>query len=363
MEYAANTTPSPAQAASPSRGPDPRDKRRVSLALQGGGARGAFTWGVLDCLLEDGRIIIDAISATSAGAMNAAALMAGLSQGGAQGARETLDRFWLAASDYGYISPIRRSLADQFSGRWNIDASPAYIWANLLSQTFSPTQKNPIDFNPLRDIISRTIDTDAVRACSDIRLFITASNVRTGRPRVFERDEVSLDVLLASGCLPDMFHAIEIDGDPYWDGGFMGNPALWPLIQGGHAGDIVFVQITPMERAGTPHMPMAVSNRMNELAFNSSLMHEMRNLALIQELVEQDALKEPYAERYRDLRLHMIGDEAAIRTLGVSSKFNVERAFLLHLKAAGRACARDWLATTFQDLGKRSSVDVRGSFL
>lgn len=359
MENAANST----QPASPPTRPDQGEKRRVSLALQGGGARGAFTWGVLDRLLEDGRIVIDAISATSAGAMNAAALMAGFSQGGAQAARETLERFWLAASDYGYISPIRRSLADQLAGRWNIDTSPAYLWANLASQAFSPKQKNPFDFNPLRDIVSRTIDIDAVHACSNIRLFVTATNVRAGRPRVFQREEISLDVLLASGCLPDMFEAVKIDGDPYWDGGFMGNPALWPLIHDNQAGDIVFVQIMPMERDGTPRMPAAVSNRMNELAFNSSLMHEMRSLALMQELVEQDALKEPYAERYRNLRLHLIGDEAAIRDLGVSSKFNVERAFLLHLKEAGRACADGWLATTFQDLGKRSSIDVRQRFL
>lgn len=360
MEYVANSTPLPSRGTPP---PVAGETRRVSLALQGGGARGAFTWGVLDRLLEDGRIAIEAISATSAGAMNAAALMSGLSRGGPQAARETLDRFWLAASDYGYVSPIRRTPADQLAGRWNIDASPAYFWANLLSQTFSPLQKNPLDFNPLRDVVSRTIDIDAVRACSDIRLFVTASNVRTGRPRVFEREEMSLDVLLASGCLPDMYRAVHIDGDPYWDGGFMGNPALWPLMEGSQAGDIVFVQITPMERPGTPHMPMAVSNRMNELAFNSSLMHEMRSLALIQDLVEQDALKEPHAERYRNLRLHVIGDEAALRDLGVSSKFNVERAFLLHLKAAGRACADNWLATTFQDLGRRSSVDVRRHFL
>lgn len=363
MENATNPTHSSSQATpSPAR-PDAGEKRHVSLALQGGGARGAFTWGVLDRLLEDGRIVIDAISGTSAGAMNAAALMAGLSQGGTQGARDTLERFWLAASDYGYISPIRRSLTDQLAGRWNIDTSPAYLWANLFSQTFSPKQKNPLDLNPLRDIASRTIDIDAVHACSDIRLFVTASNVRTGRPRVFEREDMSLDVLLASGCLPDMFEAVEIDGDPYWDGGFMGNPALWPLIQDSQANDIIFIQIMPMERPGTPRMPTAVSNRMNELAFNSSLMHEMRSLALIQELVEQDALKEPYAERYRNLRLHLIGDEAAILELGVGSKFNVERAFLLHLKEAGRACADAWLASTFQDLGVRSSVDVRQHFL
>jgi len=363
METAVNPTPPSSQAAPSASRTAPRGKPRVSLALQGGGARGAFTWGVLDRLLEDGRIDIEAISATSAGAMNAAALMSGLSRGGTQEARETLDRFWLAASDYGYISPIRRSLADQLAGRWNIDTSPAYFWANLFSQTFSPKQKNPLDFNPLRDIATRTIDLDAVRACSDIRLFVTATNVRTGRPRVFERDDISLGALLASGCLPDMFEAVEIDGDPYWDGGFMGNPALWPLIHDSQANDIVFVQIMPMERPGTPRMPTTVSNRMNELAFNSSLMHEMRSLALMQDLVEQDALKEPHAERYRNLRLHMIGDEAAILDLGVSSKFNVERAFLLHLKAAGRACADDWLANTFQDLGVRSSVDVRQHFL
>jgi NTE family protein len=240
-------------------------RRGVSLALQGGGAHGAFTWGVLDRLLEDPRIAIEAVSGTSAGAMNAAALAAGYVQNGKQGARQALDRFWISASARAIFSPLQRTLADRFLGRWNLDHAPAYLWFNLLGRLVSPYQINPLNHHPLRDILANQIDMEAVRACRALRLFVTATNVRTGRARVFDQDELSLDALLASACLPHLYQAVEIDGDQYWDGGYMGNPAIWPLIYGCTTPDVVLVQINPLLRDGVPRTSLEIDNRMNEI--------------------------------------------------------------------------------------------------
>jgi NTE family protein len=338
-------------------------RRHVSLALQGGGAHGAFTWGVLDRLLEDERIIIEAISGTSAGAMNAAALAAGYAASGREGARQALDRFWISTSERAIFSPFQRPLSDRLLGRWNLDRSPGYLWFSLIGRLFSPYQTNPLNHHPLRDILASQIDIEAVRACRALRLFITATNVQTGRPRVFDQDDLSLDALLASACLPHLYQAVEIDGDPYWDGGYMGNPAIWPLIYGCVTADVVLVQVNPLMREGIPRTAIEIDNRMNEIAFNASLMHEMRAIAFVQRLLEQDALKEHFAARYKNMRIHVIGDEEGMKALGVTSKFNAERGFFEHLKAAGRACAARWLKTTIGDLGVRSSVDVRATFL
>ncbi len=343
--------------------PSPAEPRPISLALQGGGAHGAFTWGVLDRLLEDGRVRIEAISGTSAGAMNAAALAAGMHEGGPEGARRALDRFWTSVSDYAALSPMQRTSMDRMLGRWDLDRSPAYHWFSFLGQLFSPYQTNPLNYQPLRDILKRQIDIEALRACDSIQVFVTATRVRTGRARVFDRSDISLDALLASACLPHLFQAVEIDGDAYWDGGYMGNPAIWPLIYRAASADVVLVQINPLEREGVPHTPLEISDRIDEIAFNSSLMHEMRAISFVQRLLEQDALKEPFASRYRNMRIHSIDNERAMQALGVSSKFNAERGFLEHLKSIGRSSAERWLVRTLPDLGVRSSVDVRATFL
>jgi len=337
--------------------------RRVSLALQGGGAHGAFTWGVLDRLLEDERIVIEGISGASAGAMNAAALAAGYAEAGREGARRALDRFWVTASACAIFSPFQRTLGDRLLGRWNLDPSPGYLWFSLIGRLFSPYQTNPLNHHPLREILADQIDIEKVRGCRALQLFVTATNVRTGRPRVFGQEDLSIDALLASACLPHLYQAVEIDGDPYWDGGYMGNPAIWPLIYSCATEDVVLVQINPLEREGVPRSSLEIDDRVDEIAFNASLMHEMRAIAFVQRLLEQDALKGPLAARYKNMRIHMIGDEAGMKALGVASKFNAERAFLEHLKAAGRACAKRWLEATIEDLGVRSSVDVRGKFL
>src|SRR5690606_16649169 len=296
----------------------------ISLALQGGGSHGAFTWGVLDRILEDDRIAIEAVSGTSAGAMNADVLVNGYAQNGSQGARDALDNFWKTVSGYAGFSPIRRTWADQLMGNWNFDNSPSYQWSNWVSQFVSPYQSNPLNIHPLRDILQQQLDIDTVRNCDDIRIFIAATNVRTGRARIFDREDISIDALLASACLPHLYQAIDIDGEAYWDGGYMGNPSIWPLIYKAQTADVVLVQITPIEREEVPRSSTDISNRLDEIAFNSSLMHEMRAIAFVQRLLEQDALTEPFASRYKNMRMHMIGDPDGLKKLGASSKLNAE---------------------------------------
>ena len=337
--------------------------RRISLALQGGGSHGAFTWGVLDRLLEDESLEIEAISGTSAGAMNAAALAAGHTQGGREGARQALDRFWYTTSEQALFSPYQTSPLDRLMGRWNLDNSPLYQWMGMVGRMFSPYQLNPFDYQPLRDILAQQIDIDALRSCKAIRVFIAATSVRTGRARVFDQEHLSLDALLASACLPHMFRAVEIDGEPYWDGGYMGNPVIWPLIYGCGTNDVVLVQINPLEREGTPRTPFEIDDRMSEIAFNSSLIHEMRAISFVQRLLADGALKEPHASHYRNMRMHMIADEQNMAQLGATSKFNAERAFLEHLKQLGRDAAERWLSGPAANVGKRSGLDIPAHFL
>ena len=336
--------------------------RSISLALQGGGSHGAFTWGVLDRLLEDERIIIEAISGTSAGAMNAAALISGYAKGGTQGARDALDAFWTTVSGYAAFGPIRRTWADQMMGNWGVENTLGYQWTNWLTQVASPYQTNPLNISPLRDVLKAQIDIDALRQCESIRIFVAATNVRTGRARVFDRDNLSIEALLASACLPHWYQAVEIDGEAYWDGGYMGNPAIWPLIYNAETADVVLVQINPLERDEVPRTPMEISNRLDEIAFNSSLTHEMRAIAFVQRLLHQGALNEPLASRYKNMHMHMMSDAEGMAALGASSKMNAEMTFIAHLKSMGRDCADRWLKDNFDALGKKSTLDIRGTF-
>lgn len=335
----------------------------ISLALQGGGAHGAFTWGVLDRLLEDDRIAIEGVSGASAGAMNAAVLAAGHAAGGREGARRALDRFWISTSESAALSPVQRTPIDRLLGRWNLDDSPNHLWLSLFSQLFSPYQTNPSNYHPLRTILAEQVDVEAVRACRTLRVFVTATNVRTGRPRVFRQEDLSIEVLLASACLPYLYQAVEIDGEFYWDGGYTGNPAIWPLVYPSATADVVLVQINPLRHDDVPRTALDIDKRVNEIAFNTSLVHEMRAIAFVKYLLAQGALKEPFARRYRNMHIHMIGDEEGMKALGATSKFNAEREFLEYLKESGRACAERWLAVTIGDLGVRSSIDLRETFL
>jgi NTE family protein len=329
--------------------------KSIKLALQGGGSHGAFTWGVLDRLLEDERIRIAAVSGTSAGAMNAVALACGMAESGPAGARRRLEEFWRAVSAAARLSPIRRSAADIVIGNWSLDCSPGYILLDHLSRTLSPYDFNPLDFNPLRDVVARSIDFDRVNDPAGPRLFLAATNVRTGRPKIFRQPEIGLDCVMASACLPFLFKAVEIGGEAYWDGGYMGNPALFPLVDECAAGDVVIVQINPFYRSQIPQSARDIQNRLNEITFNASLVKELRALAFLWEIIHYENLER---ERFRDVHVHAIYDEKTMLGLGVSSKLNAEWAFLRHLRDEGRKAAGDWLARHWDDLGVRNTLDL-----
>ncbi len=333
--------------------------KMVNLALQGGGAHGAFTWGVLDHLLEDGRIGIEAISGTSAGAMNAVVVADGIMKGGPDGARQALEDFWQAVSREGAKSPIQRSLVNVFMGDWSLDTSPGFLFFDHLTRLVSPYQLNPLDLNPLRDLLEAQVDFDRVAACDKMKLFISATNVHTGRVKVFTCSEITPDVVMASACLPLIFQAVEIDGVPYWDGGYMGNPALFPFFNSSASSDIVLVQINPIERKTTPRTAREIVNRVNEISFNSSLLKELRAIEFVARLIDQGKLD---PSDYKEVLLHRIEAGEEILALSASSKLNAEWAFLVHLRDIGREAARQWLDRHFDSIGKKSSVDIRTFF-
>jgi NTE family protein len=334
-------------------------EKTIKLALQGGGSHGAFTWGVLDRLLEDERLRIVGVSGTSAGAMNAVALADGMARGGPAEARSCLETFWSATSAAAQYSLIRRSIVDVFMGNWSLDNSPAYLVMDHLSRVFSPYDLNPWDFNPLRDVVGQCIDFDRVNDAGGMKIFLTATNVRTGKPKVFRQPEIALDCVMASACLPFLFKAVEIGGEAYWDGGYMGNPALFPLVDECEVGDVVLIQINPFYRPDVPRSARDIQNRLNEITFNASLLKELRSLAFLWEIIHHEELER---ERYRDTRIHAIHDAKTMLALGVSSKLNAEWEFLTHLRDQGRKAAQKWLSQHYEDLGVRNSLDLSWIF-
>ena len=325
--------------------------RPVALALQGGGAHGAFTWGVLDALLEDGRVDPKAITATSAGAMNAAALAMGRLNGGASGAREALETFWRAVSRAG-----GGSFRPSPNGRM-------FPWLEALNRMFSPYDVNPFGFDPLTEILRRQIDFDAVHACEDVRLFICATCVSTGRAKVFTGEDVTLQAVRASATLPFLHHAVEIGGEPFWDGGFTGNPSLWPLFYEDAPADLLVVHINPMLRSGTPKSAEDIMNRVNEITFNTSLLAELRAVAFVQRLIHDGHLKDPEAAGLRDIRVHAIRADRAMKDYSASTKYDTRWPFLLSLRDRGREAAFSWLETCSAHVGERGTVDLKREFL
>ncbi|MEO8297994.1 MAG: patatin-like phospholipase family protein [Burkholderiales bacterium] len=372
---------------------------RIDLALQGGGSHGAYTWGVLDALLEDGRLEFDGVSGTSAGAMNAAVLATGYARGGRDGARVALRDFWAAVSGVpacfgpppppppgpgavqaaavaAAVAGAATRPAEPFGSPWaslfaapsavawpswmfNPNQWPMYAFWDGLSRAFSPYQLNPFNFNPLRDILARHVDL-ALLAEGPLRVFVTATAVTTGRPRIFHGHELTVEALLASACIPQMFQAVTIDGEAYWDGGFSGNPALWPLIYETSAVDLVLVQINPLTRAGVPTTAIEIADRLNEITFNASLMAEMRAIAFVKRLLREQRID---ADRYKDLRLHRIDDEDGLAPFDASSKLNADPRLLQTLFDLGRRSAHNWLEHHHADIGVRSSVDIEETFL
>jgi NTE family protein len=340
-----------------------RNLKRINLALQGGGAHGAFAWGVLDALLEDERIEIEAIAATSAGSMNACALAYGMHQGGREVARAMLDTFWHRVSEMGQVfAPVKAMPWEKMMG-WNMDFSASYFMFDTIMRQFSPAQINPMNINPLRDLVNELIDFSALRQCNRMKLFLSATHVRSGKVRVFDTPDITLDVVMASACLPQLFAAVMIDGEPYWDGGFTGNPALFPLFYKTESRDIMIVHLNPIERLEVPDTASRIMDRVNEISFNASLLQEIRAIAFVQKLVEQDMLRPEYKQNFKDVLLHSIRADKALQSLSLASKFSTDMDYLLGLRDEGRRTMKEWLKQNYDLLGVASSVDLHDEYL
>jgi NTE family protein len=329
-------------------------RKRVNLALQGGGAHGAFTWGVLDAFLEDGRLDVVAISGTSAGAMNAVAFADGLREGGVPGARSQLERFWKGASVDGDLSDDQRKAVGLALGFWD----PFKVrdsWAEALANKFSPYDLNPLDINQLRDVVGREIDFHAVRESDGPKLFIAATNVYTGKVRIFRRPELTIDMLMASACLPTVFKAVEIDGVPYWDGGYMGNPVLFPFFTETDCEDVILVQINPIERRETPRNVRDILSRLDEITFNAPLLQEFRAIDFVARLIEAGRLD---GTHYKQIRMHLVASDKLMK-FGARSRMDADYDFFRELFVIGRDAGFDFLKENFDALGSHATLDLK----
>ena len=336
----------------------PKAEKSVSLALQGGGAHGAFTWGVLDALLADGRLAIEAISGASAGAMNAVVMSDGWIAGGADGARANLEQFWTRVSLDGNLPEGPRRVFDQLLNCWSSEGTPFGAWLNMWSGSLSPYNSNPFDINPLRDVLARMVDFERLHE-SDVLLYVAATNVWTGKIRLFETAELKAEHVMASACLPTVFKAVEIDGEPYWDGGYMGNPALYPLFYGPKTADIVLVQINPIERRETPRSARDIHNRLNEITFNGGLLRELRAIEFVARLIDDGKL--PPAE-YKRILMHRVDGGKMIDAYTASSRMNASLTFFKELRDLGRKTAETWLATHYDAIGHQATLDVKAAY-
>lgn len=334
--------------------------KKISLALQGGGSHGAFTWGVLDYLLSKKDVEFCSISGTSAGAMNAVVLAQGLQSGGKEGARKALKAFWEDISSSAESSPIKTGLIEKSMGSWNVDFTPGFVFFDLMSRVMSPYQINPLGYNPLEEVIKKHIDFDKVNKCNKVKLFIAATNVKTGRVKIFEREQLTLDKLLASACIPTMFHAVEVDGEYFWDGGFSGNPPLFPFFGSDTCSDVVVVQINPQVKHDVPKTSSEINNRINEITFNQSLLKEFKFIDFVDRIIQEI----PEAKsKYKKLNLHSISDDVNLPRLGASSKLNAESDFIKYLFDLGQKSAEKWDLENFGQVGKNSTIDLNSMFI
>ena len=338
------------------------DFKTINLALQGGGAHGAFTWGVLDYLIEDGRLDFEAISGTSAGAMNAVVLADGFARDGANGARERLEAFWKGVSREGMGGPVETILGPILSF-WNVPSFPNLPnlpffgdWARL----YSPYSHNPLNINPLRVLLEQLIDFKRVRENDGLRLFISATNVRSGKVKLFLASSITADAVMASACLPHLFRAVEIDGEAYWDGGYSGNPALFPFFTETRSEDILLVQINPVRREDVPTGGQEIMERLSEITFNASLLREFRAIDFVNRLLDEGRLD---AKRYKRNRLHRIDATEALAAHTASSRMDTSWSFFQELRDTGREAAQAWLKRHYDDIGVKATLDLRKEFL
>jgi len=334
--------------------------KRINLALQGGGAHGAFTWGVMEQILSDERIGIEGISGTSAGAINAVMLADGLGRGGREEAQKRLADFWRSASSTGNLPALQRAVMERILSFTPLEGSPVQAWFDTLSRYFSPYDVNPLNINPLKDLIERFVDFDRLRANNDLQLFVSATNVQTGRVRVFSRETITADAVMASACLPLLFRAVEIDGVPYWDGGYLGNPVIFPFFRATATEDVLVVQINPLFRQSTPMSSSEIMNRINEITFNSSLIAEYRAIDFVARLIDQGKLPRGTGPgEYRRINVHRIVLDRFGTHFDSFSRLSTDYDFFDMLHVNGKRAARRFLDEHFDDLGVKSTVDLR----
>jgi len=334
--------------------------KRINLALQGGGAHGAFTWGVLEQILSDGRLSVEGISGTSAGAMNAVMLADGLCHGGREEAQKRLADFWRSVSSTGNLPALQRAVMERILSFTPLEGSPVQAWFDTLSRYFSPYDVNPLNINPLRDLIERFVDFERLRANTDLQLFVSATNVQTGRVRIFPRDRITVDAVMASACLPLLFRAVEIDGVPYWDGGYLGNPVIFPFFRTTATEDVLVVQINPLFRQSTPMSSSEIVNRINEITFNSSLIGEYRAIDFVARLIDQGKLPRGTGPgEYRRINVHRIVLDRFGTHFDSFSKLSTDYDFFDMLHINGKRAARRFLDEHFDDIGIKSTVDLR----
>jgi NTE family protein len=355
------TPPDAEQAARPAIPPKRRRVRAksgkpVGLALQGGGAHGAFTWGVLDRLLEDGSLRIEALSGASAGALNAVIVANGLINGGPEAAREELTQFWRRISSQSIFMPYRATFVDRLFNGWNLDGTGQHFGLDMATRLMSPYQFNPFDHNPLRTLLEQSVDFERLQRIRRIRLFIAATEVSTGQARIFRTAEITADSILASAALPAIHHAVEIDGLHYWDGGYSANPPLIPLIEHGSADDILLIQIDPAHEQNLPVTATEIRNRMARLTFSAPLTRELETIQWMAKLARR-TVASPLAKRFLVARLHRIDAGDALASLGQVSKLNPEWGLLQHAHDIGRDRTGDWLADNAAHGGKRASFE------
>jgi NTE family protein len=330
--------------------------KKIDLALQGGGAHGAFTWGVIDRLLDDERIDIEGICGTSAGAMNGVCTIYGLNKGGKNMAKHLLVKFWHRISEAGKLSMLQPSWLDKMMSKGNMDFSPMYKFISLATENIPPSQFNPMGYNPLEKILTDLIDFEELKKFNPPKLFVCATNVKTCEARVFGPTEITVKAILASACLPYLYKAVEIDGEHYWDGGYMGNPPLEPLISHTEdADDILLVQINPVKISKVPSTIEEIKDRVNELSFNSSLILELKMLQFKQKLAKKGIKLD---EEIKDVRLHNVSSDLHLGELNLSSKLNTSWDFLMHLKELGYKACEEWLKTNFDKIGKESTFTI-----
>ena len=337
-----------------------KQKKTIHLALQGGGAHGAFAWGVLDRFLEDGRLSFDGICATSAGSMNAVVLTHGLIENGNEGARKALHDFWFEVSK-------RSGNHTNFTGNpfHNTFKKMTFALTEALTHMISPYQFNPFNKNTLRDILVEQVNFDRIKKNKIHTLFLTATKVQSGRVKVFTNNDMCVDVVLASACLPYLFQSVKVEDQYYWDGGYSGNPAIFPLFyhEGTKSSDVVIIHINPIKRSKLPTNANEITNRINEITFNSSLLKEFRAIAFVNKLIDNKWLKDEHQHKLQKINVHSVRADEALQAFDVSSKMNTEWEFLTYLRDLGRVEAERWLRYNYDAIGNRSSVDLQTSFL